>query len=218
MKTKKMMLAAGCTVLLSVVTACGTQTPDSAESLPGAVTTTQTENAPAEETVAEKKINPEKVIETLVAQYNELGDTTITDCEQMDIRGEDDRTEFRLAAFQNAVGMKGRVKNGTVEVVCYGSSGHRELRIYVETTDIETTLKVLHEMIKIMDNKLTDDSIESEYDALETTGSANLALGEGNYISGYINTVYREGKVDGYEAMIQCSDISHMAETYGCLE
>ena len=145
------------------------------------------------------------IIDRFIVLY---GSNSISDISNLDIRGNDYRTEYRLNSFKNAVGKKGIIDGGTIEIVNYGTSSTDSIRIYAVTDTLDSATALCSNVIHILDASISDDEISAELAPLENVSSANFYLGSAGYISGYINTNYENGGVSGYEIMIDCSKIN----------
>lgn len=135
--------------------------------------------------------------------------TQITDISEMDIQGADYRTEFRLNAFKNAVGKKCTVGNSYIEIVNYGTWSNDSIRFYVYSDSIDSITELFTSIIHILDNAISDDEIQEICDSLNDSDQ-NILLGKGNYITGYINSIYKDGSIFEYEMMIDCSKINYL--------
>lgn len=145
------------------------------------------------------------IIDRFIALY---GSNNISDISNLDIRSIDYRTEYRLNSFKNAVGKKGIIDCGTIEIVNYGTFSSDSIRIYAVTDTLDSATTLCFNVIHILDASISDDEISAELAPLENVSSANIYLGSAGYISGYINTNYENGGVSGYEIMIDCSKIN----------
>ena len=122
----------------------------------------------------------------------------------MDIQGEDYRTEFRLGAFKNAVGQKGSIPAGTLQVVNYGVWDNDSIRIYARVDSHDAAVELVYNLIHVLDGSVTDEEIS---DALGTEHS--LLLGDKDQISGYINEDSADGSIVGYDVMIECGSVDN---------
>lgn len=152
-------------------------------------------------------LNEHSVIDKFIELYNTSNTNPIYNLAEMDIQGDDYRTEFRLNAFENAVGQKGAINGGTVQIVNYGVWSNDTIRVYAATDTYENAIDLYTTIIHILDSTITDDEIADQYSGFSHTGSSTIYLGNAGFISGYIETSYANGGVDGYEIMIDCSKI-----------
>lgn len=182
------------TVILVVLSAIAGDDGDNENSSPSTET----------QTVAETKISTQEevdefaVIDTFIEKYNSTFDNQITDISEMDIQGEDYRTEFRLNAFENALGKKGVLSNGTIDIVNYGTWKNDSIRIYASTDSNDSAIDLCTEIIHTLDNTITDKEIQECYDLYKMT---HILFDSANYISGYVH---------GNEIMIDCTEIKFM--------
>lgn len=133
----------------------------------------------------------------------------ITDISEMDIHGDDYRTEFRLNAFKNAVGKKCSVGSSYVEIVSYSTITKDSIRFYVYSDSIDSITELFTSIIHILDSTISDDEINEICDSLKDNDQ-NILLGKGNYMTGYIISNYNDGVIGGYEMMIDCSKINYL--------
>ncbi len=166
-----------------------------------------------EEATASLEENEYTAIDRFIEKYNALADSPISGLEQMDIQGEDYRVEYRLNAFENAVGKKGTVDGGSIEVVNYGVQNGAQsnfiIRVYATINSYENAINFYKTVVGIFDDSIPEEEISKQYSALSETGSANIYLGTAGHISGYINETYANGGTAGYEIMIDCSDLNY---------
>ena len=115
----KKLIATIITFLMIFLTACGS---------PSTPTPTPAPTEPP---------NEYAVVDNFILKYNTVANFPISDITEMDIHGEDYRTEFRLGAYDNALGKKGIADNSTFEVVNYGGWNNDYLRVYIHTDTLE---------------------------------------------------------------------------------
>lgn len=144
-------------------------------------------------------------IDNFITRYNETASYPITEPSEMDIHGVDYRTEFRLNAFKNAVGKMASNDFMSIEIVNYGVYSNNSLRVYLYTDTFDDAKTVCTDIIHVMDSEVTDEDIEN---AFSTNSSSNIALGNSNNITGYINAIYADGKISSYEAMIDTNKLN----------
>ena len=141
----------------------------------------------------------------------------ITDISEMDIHGDDYRTEFRLNAFKNAVGKKCTVDSSYIEIVNYGTWSNAKMLVGKDkfcfndeiNNPINKDTELFTSIIHILDNTISDDEINEICDSLNDNDQ-NFLLGKGNYITGYIISNYKDGVIGGYDMMIDCSKINYL--------
>lgn len=159
------------------------------------------------ETISNESNSPEEideffVINTFIEKYNNSSSFPMTDIREMDIQGEDYRTEFRLGAFKNSIGKKANVNESTIELVNYGIQENDSIRIYANVPTLDMAQEIYMTTIQIWDESLNENEIMEEFDA------ASIYLGETGYISGYVNEKYANGGVAGYEIMLDCTKLN----------
>lgn len=142
------------------------------------------------------------ILNKFFEMYNSLSDNHVSNLSDMDIQGDDYRTEFRLNAFENAVGKKGKINAGFVEAVNYGVWGNDSIRIYARLDSYDAAIDLAYDVIHVLDSTITDDKISEEIGT-----EKNMILGDKNQISGYISADYADGNVVGYDVMIDCTNI-----------
>lgn len=168
-----------------------TQAPTS-ETLITTETTATTDTLDTEESTQEGS-----AVDRFIEIYNDSYDDKITDISDLDIQGDDYRTEYRLGAFKKAVGKKGILDQNEIEIITYGYS-NSAIRFYMTTDSMDDATKICRNIIHLLDNSISDDEITEEFDSLDTTKYASLYLGDTGYIGGYI---------DNCTFMIDCSKI-----------
>lgn len=185
----------------AVIVGCGSTEIESTAPI---VTETTTEPVTEEVTEAvTEPINEYATIEQFVDLCNGASDFVITDLVPMDIHGEDYQTEFRLFAFENAVGLKGSIGDDSIQIVNYGALANDQLRIYARVSSLEIAEALVTDLVYVLDDTISADDL-----AFELSNPSSIYLGEAGYISGYINTDYANGGVSGYDIMIDCTHIN----------
>ncbi len=172
--------------------------------------TSDTINDNTTEENIEEPVDEFAIIDTFIDKYNDVAVNTISDIVEMDIQGDDYRTEFRLNAFKSALGKKGSITGGRINIVNYGTWENDTIRFYVTTDNLDNAIDIYTTIIHILDSSITDEEIADSYSSLEHVSSANIYLGSAGYISGYINCTYANGGIGGYEIMIDCDKINFM--------
>ena len=155
-----------------------------------------------EQTTAPSEVNEYAIVELFVELYNKSCETPIVDLAEMDIHGDDYKTEFRLNAYKNAVGQKGSIGSDTIEVVNYGVWDNDNIRIYARVDTHDAAIEIVYNIIHILDSSITDDQI-----AEDISTEHSILLGDRNQISGYISPDYADGGVVGYDVMIDCGNV-----------
>lgn len=207
MKKKTKIIIVVVVVILLVIGICGNQPQKNSEKT---TTAQQEQNDVTEETTQQEEVNDYEVIDVFIEKYNSITDNKITNIREMDIQGDDYRTEFRLNAFKNAIGKKGKLVDGNINIVNYGVWSNDAVRIYVNAKSLDKVIKIYTRIIHILDDSISDEDIKDSYSSLDTVDSANIYLGSSGHISGYINVTYANGGVSGYEVMIDCDDINYV--------
>ena len=147
-------------------------------------------------------LKDQELISTFIDRYNSISDNDISDLTDMDIHGEDYKTEFRLNAFDNAIGTKGLINNGAVEVIASGAWSNSDFRLYATLDNMDTAIALYVDIIHVLDESISDEDIMSAIDGIDYIGDTSIVLGDGGYITGYIHTLLRN---EGIELMIDCS-------------
>ena len=144
------------------------------------------------------------LLNNFIELYNASVRDKITDIQEMDINGDDYRTEFRLPSFDNAVGLKGKIDGNLIEIVNYGSLSNDAIRIYLTTTSYDTTVKIFAAVVNVFDDSIPSEEINKICNDLESGYTANILFSGNSDISGYIN----ETNEHNYNIMIDCSKLN----------
>lgn len=186
-------------IISLVLCACGDTSPSesSASAAPPQTTAATTE-----------PVSEYAVIDAFILQYDGIAPAPLADVVQMDIQGEDYQTEFRLPAFDNAVGKKAYSGDDLIQIVNYGVRNNDSIRFYGFFGSYDAATQFVYDVVHILDSEIPDDEIADQFSGFEYTGSVNVYLGKAGYISGYLNTSYANGGVSGYSVFIDCSDVS----------
>lgn len=198
--SKKWLSSAIIVLAATCIAGCGSegiQSPDT--TLPSET------SALVETTTVPTEVSEHAIIDKFIELYNASSANPVADLAKMDIQGEDYRTEFRLNSFKGAVGQKGVISEGTIEVVNYGVWGNDSIRIYARVESHDSAVALVYDIVHILDASVTDDQIEED---ISTEHS--ILLGERNQINGYINTDYADGGIVGYDVMIDCGNLDFM--------
>lgn len=142
-----------------------------------------------------KKENKYEIIDRFISAYEKQYNIPINDVQKMDIKGEDYKTEFRLGAFDDAVGKKGYIDGYKIEMVNYGAWSNNSFRIYLTADNNENALIKFKQLIKIFDNSITDDDVDNQ---LNSNPSYVYFSFENNHITSY---------VIGYDIFIDTTEI-----------
>lgn len=193
-------------IIVAVLGICGNSgnTEQPQGTTPSTETDSQlaTSSIPEQTTTAPIEINEYAVVELFIELYNKTAETSIADLENMDIHGDDYKTEYRLNAFKNAVGQKGNIGSNNIEVVNYGVWDNDNIRIYARVDTHDAAIEMVYSIIHILDSSVTDDQI-----AEDVSTEHSILLGDDNQITGYIGPDYADGGIVGYDLMIDCSNV-----------
>lgn len=191
-------------LLCVLFTACDSDNTDpidtSSPENPISNTTVPSESSTVPETTASPEVSEYLIVDTFIELFNSTSSTPVTNSIVMDIHGDDYRTEFRLPAFENSVGIKGDFEEGTIEVINYGTWKNDSIRIYARTKTHDAAIAIVYDVVHILDGSISDDEIAED---VETEHSILL----GSQINGFISTDYADGGVAGYDVMIDCGNL-----------
>lgn len=151
------------------------------------------ETAPPQ--VTQQATEPVDIVGMFIDRYNSTAAVQIADVSELDVQGDDYRVEYRLQSFDDAVGQKGTIGNGTIEIINYRDS----IRVYATTDTVESAKEIIYTATHIIDSSMTDDEIAEQFRAFEHTGSCTLSP------NGYFETDYGNGGIIGYKIMVDGS-------------
>ena len=133
-----------------------------------------------------------------------FGTEKITDVSEMDIQGADYRHEFRLYAYSNAVGKKGHIDGGDIQIVNYGGKKNSEIRVYGHVDTVEQATDLCTTVVKIFDSSISESELRNEYSGLyshySTWADIRFSI---TPVQGYIT----ERSSGGYDVLVDCSRI-----------
>lgn len=159
---------------------------------------------------SKKASNKFGIVNKFIALYNNSSNNiSIDNISKMDIHGKDYRTEFRLGAFDNAVGKKGTINDESIYIINYGNSSNDSIRIYAVAKSVDDAIDIYTTTIHILDGSITEQEIKSKYDT-SNFDSININFDENTNINGYIERTYSDGKISGYDIMIDCTDLAQI--------
>lgn len=146
-------------------------------------------------------------VDKFVELYNSNSETPITGLIDIDIHDESSgyyRTEFRTAAYDNAIAKHGILgENVSIDLIQYS----RGFRIYILADSYEALQKTLETTVKIYDSSITDAIIQSDiYDQIDFVGSGVSFYT--NNITGYYEILNR--KTGSCSVMLDTSPIGFM--------
>lgn len=148
------------------------------------------ETAPPQ--VTQQATEPVDIVGLFIDRYNSTAAVQIADVSELDVQGDDYRVEYRLQAFDDAVGQKGTIGNGTIEIINYRDS----IRVYATADTEETAIGIISVVIGIIDETITAEDVSENL-----SRSKNIVLGKGGSITGYLN----QTNSGGYEIMVDGS-------------
>lgn len=167
---KKLLFTALSVILSCSFTACGSvQENDTATSSDTVISTTEEVNT--SETAQEN--NPYDVIDNFIANYNSVSDLQISNLTPLDISGADYRTEYRLRAFENAVGEKGTIGNNSIQIVNYGVYKNDSLRFYLTADSSETAVNICYGILSSLNSSVTYEEISNTIMSFNPPGSSS---------------------------------------------
>ena len=178
--------------------------PDDEPTLDASV---QTDNTSQSVTTTEstdqntERVDEYAVIDRFIEILSTEADASILEVVKMDIHGDDYKVEFRLNAFENAVGKKGTTGSATIEIINYGVWDNDSIRVYATFPSHDDAVAFAKTVIPIYDASITDEEITENLDR-----STSIVLGLGGYITGYINNT-NSGDCD---LMIDCTKLNFM--------
>lgn len=145
------------------------------------------DNTIEKEVISKEENNEYKIIDAFIKQYNNISNVSIDNIKNMDLKGDDYKTEFRLNAFKNAVGKKGSIGKSSISIVNYGVWSNDSIRFYITSNSQKEVTRIYTNLIHTLDKSISDNDIQKSYSAIIDGYDANILLGEAGYISGYIN-------------------------------
>lgn len=151
---------------------------------------TEIETAPPQ--VTQQATEPVDIVGLFIDRYNSTAAVQIADVSELDVQGDDYRVEYRLQSFDDAVGQKGTIGNGTIEIINYRDS----IRVYATADTEETAIGIISVVIGIIDETITAEDVSENL-----SRSNNIVLGKGGSITGYLNKT----NSGGYEIMVDGS-------------
>ena len=110
-----------------------------------------------------------------VLKYNEMSDVDISDLSVININdkeGDHYRVEFRLTAFEGAPSKTGKIGDGSIDIINYGSLSPDGLRVYVAPTSYEEMQQIFAPMAMALDPDITEEDIQQIYSKIESGGSS----------------------------------------------
>lgn len=140
-------------------------------------------------------------IDAFIERFNATFDTPITEAKEVDNIADKDsgyyRTEYRLGAFKDAVGVVGQIEGyGQIDIVSYGSTGYTDIRVYADVQNKEQAAVMFENLANVLVSGKDRDNIAKDVENIKTssTSNPNLYLGT-EYSASYLyDEVYIEAK------------------------
>ena len=108
------------------------------------------------------------------------------------------RTEFRLAAYENAVGKSYLLGDKIIDLVASETYfGDINFRVYTNDTSLNQVIALVQGMSPIMDEELSNEELQQTIDEVSTKKTAN------GYYYGKLGITLFGSDVKGYELMIK---------------
>lgn len=175
--------------------------PAYTESVQTEVTTEQIEVATSVPETTTPAITMDKYIEDIVEQYNAQTAEPLVFVEDFVPSNKDGshyRVEFRLTAWENAVGKSYLIGDKVVDLVASPQLfGDILFRVYTNDTSLEQAIALIQGMSPIMDENLTAAELQKTITEVSTKKTAN------GYYYGKLGITLFGSDVKGYELMIK---------------
>ena len=123
----------------------------------------------------QERPNIHATVDEFVAKYNEMSAVDISDLSVININDKEGghyRVEFRLTAFEDARSKTGKVGDGSIDIINYGSLSPDGLRVYVAPTSFEEMQQIFAPMAMALDPGITEEDIQQIYSKIESGGSS----------------------------------------------
>ena len=138
-------------------------------------------------------------IAAIIERFNATSDTPITEAKEVDNIADKGsgyyRTEYRLGAFKDAVGVVGQIEGyGQIDTVSYGSTGYTDVRVYADVQNKEQAAVMFEDLANVLVSGKDRDNIAKDVENIKTssTSNPNLYLGT-EYSASYLyDEVYIE--------------------------
>lgn len=141
------------------------------------------------------------VISQFVDSFNKTSDVDLAYVEDFvpsDKSGSHYRTEFRLAAYSDAMGQSYKYGNLTVDIVSRTTvMGDEKIRIYMDNASIDQCLEIIEISAPIIDESISESELQETLDYIENNKTAN-----GYYFSN-LGLVLLGNDEDGYDFMLK---------------
>lgn len=131
-------------------------------------------------------IDKTSVIDTFSEQYNAISNYKITNLVNFDVHDKNSdhyRVEFRLNAFNNAIGKTGTIENSNIDLIDYSSNIFQNLRIYTTIPNQEVMKIFFNTTINILNPEISNSELEKIYSNINKFEQKNFSF---NNINGYI--------------------------------
>lgn len=163
--------------------------------------TTAEDTVDTETETAAQEILLDEYIERVVAKYNEQATEELVFVEDFapsDQASGHYRTEFRLSAYEDAVGKAYLLGDKAVDLVAAPTIlGEIRFRVYTKGTSLEQVVELIQVMSPIMDENLTAAELQDTITEVTTKKTAN------GYYYGELGIVLLGSDAKGYELMIK---------------
>ncbi|MBE5928265.1 MAG: hypothetical protein E7267_02675 [Lachnospiraceae bacterium] len=146
-------------------------------------------------------ITIEDNIITFVDEFNANNDSTLEYVEDFVPSNKQNphyRTEFRLAAYENAIGKSYLYGNATVDIVVREDYfGDIDMRLYMDDANLQQCVDMINVASPIMDNTVTDDEVKETVNYIKENKEAN------GYYYADLGLLLLGNDKKGYEFMLE---------------
>lgn len=175
-----------------------TESSQPQEVVSGTVKETENTLSNSEETSAPTK---ESTVEDLVNGYNASADNKLVFVEDFVVSSKDSghyRTEFRLSAYNEAVGKSYKLGDQTVDIISTQSYfGNIDVRIYTDGATLDQCKELIQYASQLLDPTMTDATVKETIDYISEKKEAN------GYYYGELGLLLLGSEAKGYDLMIK---------------
>lgn len=162
------------------------------------------ELAPTEEITTEPTevvLSAATYIDDVVSKYNEQATEQLVFVESFDPQDRDNghyRVEFRLSAYNEAIGKSYLLGDKVVDLVAHETYlGGISFRVYTNDVSLEQVVNLIQGMSPIMDTTMSESDLQAAIEEVSTKKTAN------GYYYGELGITLFGSDVKGYELMIK---------------
>lgn len=155
-----------------------------------------------DEGVADDESEAEEItIDSLVDSYNSVAENQLVYVEDFEVQNKESghyRTEFRLGAYEDAIGKSYSMNGKTVDIISRKDMADRQyFRVYAHTESLDSCIELIKFFSPLLDTTISDTTVKEAIDYVNEKKEAN------GYYYGELGLDLLGNDIEGYNLMIK---------------